>query len=187
MGQFISLPLFLSLLSFFSRYFPPSLSLLPSPSLSLSGEEGVQAVFTSQRERERGKCGHTLSIPHSFSISHRNLIISMACVIIILTTKLKGAKAPIIPFKNIISWSLFLSLSPSSPIIEREREGRRARVACTHSYLLVACASVGVLMDKFNFCLYPKIFFNIGGKYYVILFASKHVLIFFLEYCAGLS
>jgi len=139
MGQFISLPLFLSLLSFFSRYFPPSLSLLPSPSLSLRGEEGVQAVFTSQRERERGKCGHTLSIPHSFSISHRNLIISMACVIIILTTKLKGAKAPIIPFKNIISRSLFLSLSPSSPIIERERERGKEGKSCMHAFLFVSC------------------------------------------------
>jgi len=77
----------------------------------------------------------------------------MACVIIILTRKLKGAKAPIIPFKNKFSPSLFLSLAPSSPIIEREREkeGRRARAACAHSSLLVARASVGVLMDKLDF------------------------------------
>jgi hypothetical protein len=76
----------------------------------------------------------------------------MACMIIILITKLKGVKEPIIPLKNKISRSLFLSLAPSSPIIEREREkeGRRARVACTHSSLLVALASVGGLMDKLD-------------------------------------
>jgi hypothetical protein len=51
--SFSLLPSFLSLLSFFSRYFPPSLSLLPSLSLSLNCEEGVWALFTSQRERER--------------------------------------------------------------------------------------------------------------------------------------
>jgi hypothetical protein len=74
----------------------------------------------------------------------------MACMIIILIKKLKGVKEPIIPFKNKISRSLSLSLAPSSPIIEREKEGRRARVACTHSSLLVACASVGGLMDKLD-------------------------------------
>jgi hypothetical protein len=59
----ISLPLSLSfslspshpLSLSFSLYLPPSFSLfiyLP-PSLSLTGEEGVQTLFTSQRERER--------------------------------------------------------------------------------------------------------------------------------------
>ena len=113
--------LFLSLL--------PSISLAATLSLSLflNGEEGVRALFTSQRERERRKCGHTLSIPHWVSIRHRILIMSMACMIIILITKLKGVKEPIIPLKNKISRSLFLSLAPSSPIIEREskKEGGR--------------------------------------------------------------
>ena len=123
--------LFLSLL--------PSISLAATLSLSLSERwRGCASrVYQSKRERERGKCGHTLSIPHSFSISHRNLIISMACVIIILTTKLKGSKEPIIPFKNIISRSLFLSLSPSSPIIERER-GKEGK-SCMHAFLFVSC------------------------------------------------